>query len=1027
MTKCNFRWRTLTTARRLLQAWSMAALLLVAGSNAWGGTVGRVVAIGGHASDLALDEGRGVVYVANYTANRVEVVSASTGAVQSSINVSAQPSSLSLSPDGRYLVIGHFGAFQGGANNNGLTVIDIQTNGRQTFVMGSPVFGVAFGIDGRALVATATEFLLFEPSTGTTQTLGAISQLTTKSLPQPVANFPANIVATSMATSGDGLFIFGTAAVGEGTGGSANSTLEFTYNVTLQSVSAVLWTWSPPPGPRAISANYDGSLYMTGWAMQTRNADNVVNQLSNLLGTFDVGTHVFDNTRGRIYVQYAERSQSQQQANAPPVLRVVDADNLAVRERLQLPENFTGKSILNSDSSVMYGISASGLLIIPVGDLNRVPRVLATKEDVVFRGNFCDRRVSSQEMTIYDPSGANTDFALTVDTPGVSVSPSSGVTPATVRINVDPSAFQNQRGTVTAIISIASQRGANIPQAIRVLINNREPDQRGTIVNVSGTLVDLLADPQRDRFYVLRQNTNEVLVFDGTTQTQIATLRTYNTPTQLAVTFDRRWLLIGHDNSQLIRVYDLETLEESLPIRMPGGHYPRSIAATGRSILVASRVAGPEHKISKVDFVSRTATALPTLGVFENKIDQDTVLIASPNGRSAMAASSNGTVYLYDANADTFTISRKDTESLSGAYAASSFDQYVIGSRVLNSSLVPVAQLETATGTSSGFVFLDQGGFRTTAPNASAAGVIQRFVNSGELARATRLAEAPVLPAQTTTTLQTSAWRQVFTRTIQPLYSRQAIVALTTSGVTILPWNYDASVAAPRLERVTNAADGGSSLAPGSLVSIHGTDLSPLNQATQQMPLPTALGESCLTVNGVPVPVIFVSPTQINGQMPFQVDGNVAMILRTPGGVSDTLNLTILPTAPGVFRNGVAGARSDLPAVYRQSNGLLVTDTNPIKRGENIQILLTGLGRTSPAVEAGVPAPGDPMAAAIVAPTVRLGDVEIPVEFAGLLPNAVGVYQITARTTSSVPLGLDQALVVSQGGSSTTVSVRVIE
>ena len=101
---------------------------------------------------------------------------------------------------------------------------------------------------------------------------------------------------------------------------------------------------------------------------------------------------------------------------------------------------------------------------------------------------------------------------------------------------------------------------------------------------------------------------NEVLVFDGTAQTQIATLRTYNTPTQLAVTFDRRWLMIGHDNSQLIRVYDLETLEESLPIRMPPGHYPRSIAATGRSILVASRVAGPEHKISKVDFVSRTAS-----------------------------------------------------------------------------------------------------------------------------------------------------------------------------------------------------------------------------------------------------------------------------------------------------------------------------------------------------------------------------------------------------------------------------------
>lgn len=133
------------------------------------------------------------------------------------------------------------------------------------------------------------------------------------------------------------------------------------------------------------------------------------------------------------------------------------------------------------------------------------------------------------------------------------------------------------------------------------------------------------------------------------------------------------------------------------------------------------------------------------------------------------------------------------------------------------------------------------------------------------------------------------------------------------------------------------------------------------------------------------------------------MDGNVSLILRTPGGVSDTFNLTILPTAPGVFRNGVAGTRNDLPAVFRAANGLLVTDTNPIHRGDTITIYLTGLGRTSPAVDAGVPAPGDPLASVIVPPAVTLGGVALPVEFAGLTPGSIGVYQINARVPSDVP------------------------
>ncbi len=1039
MKKSIFRWRAFQASRNRLALAGVACLLLTAPQAVVAGTVGRVVAIGGHASDLALDEARGVLYVANFTANRVDVLNAAEGNVQSSINVAAQPSSLALSVDGRYLVVTHYGNVTAPASpSNGVTVIDLSANSRSSFSLGSAPLGVAFGLDNKALIVTTTEFLLFDPVSGNAANLGSISGVTTKALPQPLENFPSNIVGASMATSGDGLFVHGSAAVSGGSGGagSGGQTLEFVYDVTSKRINAVFWTWSPPPGPRAVSSNYDGSLRMTGWAMMDRNLDVGYSQLPNADGSFNVGTHVFDHVRGRIYAQYVESNQNtQNQQQKPPAnLLVLDADNLAVRERLLVPENFAGKSIVNSDASRMYGVSDSGILIVPLGDTISAPRVIASREDLVFRGNFCDRRVSSQELTLLDPSGANTDYSISVNIAGVTITPSQGVTPATVRVNVDPNAFQNQKGTVTGLLTISSARAANVIKQVRLLINNREPDQRGTTINIPGQLVDLLADPVRDRFYVLRQDTNQVLVFDASTQTQIATLRTANVPTQMAITFDRRWLLVGSDAAHLIRVYDLETLEESIPIRMPAGHYPRSIAASGKAILAASRVAGPEHKISRIDLPSRVAFALPTLGVYENKIDINTVLVASPNGRTILGVQATGGVLLYDANADTFTISRKDFPSLNGAYAASSFDQYVVGNQLLNASLVSVGTFETNSGRSSGFAFLDQGGFRTVAPDSASPGIIQRVAFSGsQLLRGTRMIEAPLLAAATsstttpTTTTGNDRWVSIFTRTVQPMYSRNALVTLTTSGVTILPWNFDAATAIPRIERVVNSGDSTSAVAPGSLVSIFGADLSPINQATQQMPAPTALGESCLTVNGVPVPVIFVSPSQINGQLPFQVDGSVQMVLRTPGGVSDNFNLTILPGAPGVFRNGTAGTQRDLPAVYRAGNGLLVTDTNPVHRGDTITIYLTGLGRTSPSVEAGVPAPSDPLASVLVPPTVNIGGAELPVEFAGLVPNTIGVYQINARVPFHTPIGLDQTLTVSQGSSTTSLAVRVVD
>ena len=584
-------------------------------------------------------------------------------------------------------------------------------------------------------------------------------------------------------------------------------------------------------------------------------------------------------------------------------------------------------------------------------------------------------------------------------------------------IRVDPSVFQNQKGTVAVNVDIASSAAVNLPAPIRVLINTKEPDQRGTFVNVPGKLVDLLADPVRNRFYVLRQDRSQVLVFDGSSYAQIATLRTSMTPTSMAFTFDRKHLIVGHNDSHMAYVYDLDELQPVSPIIFPMGHYPRSLAASGKTILAACRVAGPVHTIDRVDFANRTATALPSLGVYKNDIHPETVLEAAPNGAAILVAQPNGNVMLYDANADTFTVSRKDFTSLSGAYAASSYGYYIVDNNLLNSSLVVTNRMETVSGSSSGFAFVDQYGFRTTAGKAGN-GMVQRVnLARGEGILPTRTVEAPLTTAA-----------GPFTRTLAVLPNRTAMLALSVSGFTVLPWDYDAATVPPRLDRVVNAADFTLPVAPGGLISVFGSDLSPVNIATREVPLPTALGESCLTVNGVPVPMLFASSKQINGQLPFNIDGNATMVLRTPGGVSDSLNFTVLPSAPGVFRSGIAGPETGIPTVIRMKNNDLVTPSNPIHPGDQLVIYLTGLGKTSPQVDTGMPAPMEPLASVLVQPDVTLSGVPLQVLYAGLAPGEVGIYQINAIVPSrGIPTGFNLPLEIAQGGQSTTLMVRVVD
>jgi uncharacterized protein (TIGR03437 family) len=90
-------------------------------------------------------------------------------------------------------------------------------------------------------------------------------------------------------------------------------------------------------------------------------------------------------------------------------------------------------------------------------------------------------------------------------------------------------------------------------------------------------------------------------------------------------------------------------------------------------------------------------------------------------------------------------------------------------------------------------------------------------------------------------------------------------------------------------------------------------------------------------------------------------------------------------------------------------------------------IYASGLGETSPPVEAGTPAPSNPEPVVLNKPVVTLDGATCPVTFAGLAGGQIGVYRIEVNVPQGVQQGLQIPLTISQGGGESTVYVRVVQ
>jgi len=1031
---------------------------LISALSCWGASFGTVVPINGTVSDIALDERRNVVWAANFSAYRIEQVYIPNQTLLAPLSVPMPPSAVALSPDHRFLVVGEYqkpdpellstNPFAPGTG--GYTLFDLDAGLRYDVNLNSPVLAVAFGSDGNALILTRTPAVdpenpgpltnLFVLQPFPYHTLTPIVSIPVQSvdLPVPLVRFPTQIGQATAGVSGDKNTIMMLAGALVDAAATSSTSILIRYDVPTQTATAEEFTQKPPPGPRSVSVDQTGSNVLVDWGLQhylTDGGSYLLAEFPQANGAFEKGTHAWDLTRRQIYAQIPAPGDAS-------VLHVMATDNLTVSKRLQLPEDLSGKSQMSSDGQAMYSASVSGVVILPIGQLPNLPQLGFSQDDTLFAADACNQLVLQQTLNIISLSSVNTDFSLSLPagTTGVTLSATSGTTPAQVVVTIDPSAFQGARGTTSIPLTLTSNGAVNLPAPMRLLINTRDFNQHGQIVNIPGKLVDILTDQARSRLYILRQDQNVVLVYDAATLQRIAFLRTGNTPTQMAFSADQKYLLIGNDNSQIANVFDLDILQDAGPIVFPAGHYPRSFGVARSGIFALSRIVGdpPEcaptisgvATLDTVDLANRVAVTPCTLSagesrsIYQNGFSTvDGVLTSTAGKDYLLLALVNGTVIEYDDSVQSWIASRKDLSGLGGAYAAFSRNVFLAGSNLFDAGLVPIGQpFPASDGASSGVGFLGGAGLRTTAPGASSPGVIQRINLSNHTEyNATLMAEAPMTASSLTTPPVGQIGESIspFTRTLAISPDQTKIFVLTTSGLTVLPSTFDAVLAKPVVSSVLNAADRSTLVALGGLVDINGTSLATGSFTAGAPPLPESLGDVCALVNNIPLPLFSVSPGLLKAQLPY-IAGAASLVVHNSGGVSAPFSFSIQGQAPAIYQtNGVL-------QVIRDDDNEPVGFTNPIHPNTALTIYVTGLGLTSPLPPLGTAAPPSPPAVVVTPPTVTLGGVSLAVTSSTLAPGQIGVYTIHVTAPAKVQVAESAPLTVTAGGNSATYNVRVV-
>ena len=225
---------------------------------------------------------------------------------------------------------------------------------------------------------------------------------------------------------------------------------------------------------------------------------------------------------------------------------------------------------------------------------------------------------------------------------------------------------------------------------------------------------------------------------------------------------------------------------------------------------------------------------------------------------------------------------------------------------------------------------------------------------------------------------------------------------------------------------VQNAASStpSSKVAPGSIIAIYGQSLAPSLEVGPVNPLSQTIDGVTVTVNDMILPLLFVSPGQINAQVPWELpDGNYTINIQSLGQPDVTGTFTVARNAPGLFTHAV---NSKTYALAFHEDGSLITPSSPAKTGETIGLLGTGLGPFSGQMIDGF-FPPDPPPALSDSVIITAGNNNPSTVWAGAAPGYTGLALIKFQVPGGTPAGASIPITISVNGVKSNVVMLPVE
>ena len=228
---------------------------------------------------------------------------------------------------------------------------------------------------------------------------------------------------------------------------------------------------------------------------------------------------------------------------------------------------------------------------------------------------------------------------------------------------------------------------------------------------------------------------------------------------------------------------------------------------------------------------------------------------------------------------------------------------------------------------------------------------------------------------------------------------------------------------------IMNGASFEPGLSPGSIAALFGAHITGAGGfvLASEIPLPRQIAGTSLTVNGMAAPLFAVANVGgqelISFQVPWEVVGQllVTVIVNNNGQVSNPVLVVLQSVMPGIFTiDGTAGA------ILHGASTSPVTAADPAAAGELVTIYATGLGPVSATPATGAAALAEPQSITGFTPTVTVAGMPATVEFSGLAPGFVGLYQVDVKLPPGVPAG-NQTVVLTVAGKSSKPATIAIE